>query len=266
MKKLIVKTMKIDSLNNELKEEMWQLYESTYDFVNRDQFMKDLTTKNYVFVGFDKETGKFNGFSTVNLYSTDYLGRRVDVMFSGDTIIHPDYWGSKALHKEFIRFAYIWKLRNLGIPLYWNLIASGNRTYLAMARNCATYFPRYDRDTPEWEKGFIDHIGLNQFGERYDLGTGVIKVDRPEAVFKTHLAPFSKEVKALPEISFFIQKNKGYERGDELSCIAKFDHLFIVNFLKILITKKMSKIAWIPAEIPGKAIKAGMIIASALSL
>lgn len=266
MKKLIVRTMRIESLSDELKEKMWKLYDSTYDFVNRKQFDKDLTTKNYIFVVFDKYSEEFKGFSTVNLYTTEYLNQKIGVMFSGDTIIHPDYWGTKALHKEFIRFAYAWKIKNLGTPLYWNLIASGNRTYLAMARNCATYFPRYDQATPKWEKGLIDHIGLKQFGGRYDCETGVIKVDRPEAVFKASLAPFTKEVKALPEISFFIEKNKGYANGDELSCIAKLDIHFLTNFANILIKNKLLKMIWIPSNLQDKATKIVMIIISTFSL
>ncbi len=265
MKKLIVKTMKIDSLSEALKEEMWGLYESTYNFVNREKFITDLASKNYIFVGFDKATGAFKGFSTVWLYTTTYQEQTVGVMFSGDTIIHPDYWGTKALHKEFIRFAYSWKFKNLTTPLYWNLIASGNRTYLAMARNCATYYPRFDCETPAWERGFIDHLGVNQFGGSYDLKTGVILVDKPEAVFKTHLAPFSKEVKALPEISFFIEKNKGYERGDELSCIAKLDMKLITHFLIKVVKKNLPDIS-IPELIPARAISIGLTIASSFAV
>lgn len=239
MKKLKVLIYKREDLDKELVSQMWLLYESTYNFISYEKFQKDLEEKNYVFIGFDKVTNKFAGFSTALLYEESFLNREVGVIFSGDTVIHPDYWGNKSLHFAILKLAFSWKFKNLKKKLFWNLVASGNRTYLAMVRNCFEYYPRFDRETPDWEHKFIRHIGKKQFGELFNENDGVIIMDSPQAVFKPSLAPMSKELKALPEIDFFLRKNPGHEQGDELSSIAVIDFKLVSYFLLKIIKKKM---------------------------
>ncbi len=228
--KLSVKTYLVDDISEPLINKMWQLYDSTYDYVNKEQFISDFKNKNFVFVARDKKTNAFKGFSTVYLYEIKFLNKKYGVIFSGDTIIHPDYWGNRALHLEFFKFAFKWKLKNLHKRLFWNLIASGNKTYLTMARNCNKYYPSFKQETPKWENVFIKKIGRQQFGQKFNLKNGIIEMNKPEAVFKTKLAPFSDEVKKIPEIDFFVRVNKGYHKGDELSCIAEMNASLAVFF------------------------------------
>jgi predicted transcriptional regulator len=63
-KRMIVKTVKVENLSKAQIEEMWNLYSNSYDNVKKHEFETDLSEKTHVFIGLDKETKQFKGFST----------------------------------------------------------------------------------------------------------------------------------------------------------------------------------------------------------
>lgn len=239
--KLLVQTRCPDDLSIKEREQMWQLYSEMYLHVDRYEFLFDLNQKNTVYMAYDKQTKQLKGFSTALVYTTKLKDQKYSILYSGDTIIHPDYWGSKALHKAMMKTAIQYKLKYPQQPLYWHLISSGNRTYMAMARNCPSYFPAYNQETPKVISELIDHISSSQFGASYNKKTQVIEMNRPKAIFRPELAPFDRKTRSLPEISFFMQKNPGYHKGDELSCLAEIDSKMFVHFLKRNIYKKINR-------------------------
>jgi hypothetical protein len=161
------------------------------------------------------------------------------VIFSGDTMVDQEYWGNKTLNIAFIKYCYLWKIQNFGKKLYWNLIASGNKTYLVMARHATNYYPRYDQPTPTWENEFINFIGKLRFKDNFCEQTGIIRLGKVQPILKSHIAPFNNQVMSLPEISFFVEKNPGYHEGDELSCIAEINLSTFFNVFTKALRKKL---------------------------
>src|SRR5207249_517085 len=83
--------------------------------------------------------------STALIYRQRHAGRTVGVYFSGDTIVHPRYWGQTALHRSVIATLLRWKVRHPLTPLHWYLICSGYRTYLTLVRNFPGHLPHHER-------------------------------------------------------------------------------------------------------------------------
>jgi hypothetical protein len=210
---------------------MWRLYAEYYDHVNHDTFVRDLSEKSFVFLAFDAaDRREVKGFSTAMVYTHLYRGEKIGILFSGDTVIHPDYWGQTALHKAYGIAAVEWKLRNPTCPLYWLLICSGCRTYLAMARNLPEHWPHFRRPMPAWERGLIDAVCRAKFGAAWKPERGVISVEGDQPKLKDHVAPFTDDVRALEEIQFFMRANPGHMRGDELAMIGLMDARFALSF------------------------------------
>jgi hypothetical protein len=202
---------------------MWELYSDHYANVNRPAFERDLAEKSTVFLGRDSGNDEVVGFSTALFCEHHYGGRKVGIYFSGDTIVHPSYWGQRALHRTVFLHLVRWKLRHPWTPLYWYLICSGYRTYLTLVRNLPHHWPHHERATPEWEAGLIDSISRARYPDAWKQESGVIAFGGEQPVVKPSVAPFTPAILALPEVKFFVRANPGYARGDELAMIAKVD-------------------------------------------
>jgi hypothetical protein len=216
------RVIKVDDLSAHLIDQMWQLFAQSYDDVTRDQFDRDLAAKNSVFVMFDRGDDSFQGFSTFEIYEHNHESRKIAVLFSGDTMVRPAYWGQTALHLAFARTTVLWLLRHPFTPLYWFLTSMGYRTYLIMARNFPQrYWPRHDAPTPPWIKGLIASLAQRRYGVDWDEGNGVIHFARSQGALASHVAPITAEIRALPEVNFLVAANPDYQQGVELACVAR---------------------------------------------
>lgn len=236
--KLAVTAVPVSALKRDLIEQMWELYRGHYDHVRRDTFEADLHEKDRVFLGRDDGSGELVGFSTAIIYSHDWGGRKIGACFSGDTIIRPEYWGQRALHRAFALWMLGWKLRHPRTRLYWFLICHGYRTYLSMVRYFPDHWPHFERGLPAAERRLIDSLGLERFGTDWHPERGVVRVGRHQPVLRATVAPFTGPVLDLPEIRFFIAANPGYADGDELAMIGQVNLAFIRGLLRKFLNRR----------------------------
>ena len=168
-----IKKIRVLDLNQETIEKMWCVFDKYYYGSNKETFMNDLFDKTYVFLLKDKESKKIIGFSTIKEFRLpDIKGR---FLFSGDTIVEKEYWGKNSLGVEFARFLFNEKIKKPHIPLYWNLISKGYKTYLLLANNFENYYPNPYKETPVKYKEMIDGCGRYLFGRKYNSQKGVIE-------------------------------------------------------------------------------------------
>ncbi len=169
--------------------------------------------------------GSLQGFSTVHMSDRrDVRGRRCTVLFSGDTVIHRDYWGQGHLQREFSMLLLRRKLRHPRRPLYWFLISKGFRTYLLVVNYARHAVPRYDLPTPpERLQRMLDLVATERFGDHYDPKLGLVRwsdAEHHEHV-RAGMGDISPELIARnPHVALFVERNPDHARGDELACIA----------------------------------------------
>ena len=142
MKKLNAACVKVSTLKPGEIDEMFRLFENYYANVSHAQFKADLLKKEHVFIMRDPQQPDIKGFSTIVAVEAKTVGksagRSARGFFSGDTVIHQDYWGQGALGVAFLKFLFLQKLKHPLSPLYWFLISKGYKTYLLLTRNFAT--------------------------------------------------------------------------------------------------------------------------------
>ena len=223
---LKVRRVRVQRLQARWIESMWELYSNHYDNAERAIFERDLSDKQYVFLGFEDGTDEVRAFSTASIHSHAYRNRRIEVYFSGDTMVDPRYWGQQALNRSVVAALLRWRLRHPFRRLYWHLTCNGYRTFLKMANNFAEYWPHPERGLPEWQGGLIDSITRERFGVAWRPQEGVV---RDHVRLKSHVAPFTSEVRAIPAVRFFLERNPGYASGDELSMVGRVNARFFLR-------------------------------------
>lgn len=198
---------------------MLNLYKMYYADCIDSKFFSDLDEKDYVIV-MRNLSDAICGFSTLKILNASFSNTPVRAIFSGDTIIHHDYWGMQDPSLSFLRISgHLWKQDST--PLYWLLITKGHRTYRYLNVFTKKYYPSCREDTPQKIQSLIHHFALQQFGAAYDETTGVISFDSPQGRLKEEWAKVSDRHSHLPEVNFFLQRNPGYMLGNELVCLAE---------------------------------------------
>ena len=204
------------------RERMLTLMQLCYDNVERARFFEDLDRKDFVIVMRDGAR-VLQGFSTIRMAHDEVDGRRVSIMFSGDTVIHPDHWGTKALQRGFLAFVMREKLRAPRTKLYWLLLSKGYRTYLLLTNNFPVSFPRVGYTAPPALVALRDRTARAWWGDEYDAHTELLRFTTPRDRVKAGVAPVDTALLENPDVAFFLQKNPGHAHGDELVCLAEVD-------------------------------------------
>jgi hypothetical protein len=241
-KRLKTTTVSVNRLATADRARMLALMKIYYDGITEQQFFADLEKKDAVILLRD-DRRIIQGFSTLVGLHVEVEGRPARGVFSGDTVLAKDYWGSRALGRAFLRYLLIEKLRAPAEPLYWLLISKGYKTYLMMANNFAEHYPRYERRVPAHIKRLMDAFYAALYPNAYDSATGLIEAPRAATRLKSAVAPIpARLIEASPRIAFFAQQNPRWRRGCELACIARMTVWMPLRFaLKAILKDGMMK-------------------------
>jgi hypothetical protein len=212
-----------EDLSGQQRRAMLALLDSYFEGISPGQFRADLARKNWVVLVEDADRRgapvRLAGFSTIRYDRTVYKGRRMGVVYSGDTIVDRSAWTSPALFRgwiESVRRLHAGAARD---PLYWLLLVSGYRTYRLLPVLWREFFPRAGRRTPPEAQALLDHLAAERFGACYDRASGVVRFPRPQ-VLRDGLRNIPPGRMLDPDVAFFAAANPGHVRGDELVCLA----------------------------------------------
>lgn len=201
------------------KAEMFELLTQHFGGVAPERFARDLAEKNLALLL--ERQDRLVGFSTLLAYPTTFDDEAVNVIYSGDTIVTPDAWGTTALPRAWV--AGVNALRAKKLPpgrCFWLLLTSGFRTYRFLPVFWREFFPRFDAPTPTTVQRLLDQLAGERFGTQFDPETGIVRFTYPQ-----RLRAGLKEVPAGrehdPHVSFFISRNPGHTNGDELVCLTE---------------------------------------------
>src|SRR5262245_40054495 len=171
-------TLPRSEVSAEKRNEMFGLLTRHFDGVTRWQFDQDLAEKNWVIL---LQCGRrLVGFSTLLAYESSCDGEPVSVVYSGDTIVEPEAWGSNALARAWI--ACVRDLRG-SYPrgkYYWLLLTSGFRTYRFLPVFWKEFYPRHDHPIPAVEQTLLRRLARERFGSQFDPATGLVRFHQPQ--------------------------------------------------------------------------------------
>lgn len=210
----------VQALSASDRFEMFSVYARHYDGTSRHLFESDLEEKQFTLVLRDR-AGVIHGFTTIAVSETTHDGAPLRAIFSGDTIIDRNHWGTQKLAFNWIRFAGKVKAERPDVPLYWFLIVKGHRTYRFLPTFSIDFYPHWERPMPAQVKRVMDRLAEDRFGDTYDPETGVIEFPTSRGHLNRDLAQISASEARRADVAFFLDRNPGYSRGNELVCLTE---------------------------------------------
>lgn len=217
---LVGKVLRVDQLHASQRDEMWQAMRRHYRNCIREVFDADLDEKQWVVVAQSQPDGAIVGFSTQMLIDARVDGEPIRFLFSGDTIVDPQYWSQNPLAGTWGRLALALLDDAPQTPLHWFLISKGYRTYRYLPVFFHDFFPRHDLATPCHVARLIELVAQTKFGPRFDAATGVVRAASEANLLREGLASPAPSRLTDPHVAFFCQQNPGHALGDELCCLA----------------------------------------------
>lgn len=203
------------------RRELHALFTRHYDNVPWPLFAADFAEKDFVILLRRGPGGPVAGFSTQKVLRCDAQGHEMRVLFSGDTVIDREAWGEQGLVKGWCRLAGAIKAQSPDTPLYWLLICKGYRTYLYLPLFFAEYWPRHERAAPPKAQALLDAFAEAKFGAAYDRNAGLLRFSEPKGNLSAELAAVPAGRRDDPRVRFFLERNPGFAKGDELVCLTE---------------------------------------------
>ena len=224
---------------------MYQIFEENYDFVDFDSFQKDLLQKNFVLL-LKNNQGIIQGFSTIALDPGSTGTEDFSILFSGDTIISPQYWGSQELVKGFGKILGQIYAGLKGKRLYWFLISKGHRTYLYLPLFFKNYYPSPD-NCDSILKRLVDHCSSSLFTNAWSPISGTIRFSSKLGQLKPQLAEATWKRSHNRHVQYFLQRNPSFHDGTELACMAEVSPDNILGRGKRFVLEGMNEPLVLPA-------------------
>ena len=213
----------VADLNTSTIERMFELMEMHYENIFKSKFEKDLEEKEGVLFLTDEE-GLIRGFSTYCFHHIEVDGTEIHAIFSGDTVLDQQAWGTTAPIQILLRL-FKQSLKHYPSNLYWFLISKGHRTYLLLPLLFKHFYPSWNHFEKGFESSVIDALASQKFGSSFDREKQLIYEG----------ADCLKETIAFPKrtnkhIKFFLEKNPQFHKGVELPCLAAINEENITPF------------------------------------
>ena len=198
---------------------MFSLMSEFYDNMDETVFRRDFADKDYCLALYDGE--RIVGFTTQKLLTVKVDGHDIHGMFSGDTIIHRDYWGDIELFRVWAQFWFDYAEKYE--EFYWFLICKGYKTYRIMPLFWRDYYPNYKTPTPEYEQKIIHAYASLLYPEDYNPETGVIEYRHTKDKLRAGVADAEPGKLKNKDVAFFCNANPGHADGNDLACLTKID-------------------------------------------
>ncbi|MBK7778779.1 MAG: hypothetical protein IPI43_32485 [Sandaracinaceae bacterium] len=201
---------------------MHALFSRFYENADLTTFIKDLSEKSGVIMVRGRTRPRPSAASAPSSRSkTDDDGRPAIGVFSGDTILHPDYWGDRALKDGFVRYMLGVKARMPHTHLLAAPISRGYKTYLL--RTASRHVLPDGRDetlgpAPARHRGPVLPAALPR---AYNPTKGILDFGRVRSACVTRWRPSPRAARRNPTIAFFEDRNPEWHRGVELPCVGE---------------------------------------------
>lgn len=213
-----VEGMRTAELSAAERAEMRGLLDAFFEGIDAEQFERDLEEKNWVLRVWRGD--RLVGFSTLLAYRAEFRGEVVNVIYSGDTIMAPEAWGSPVLARGWIGLVRRVQATMPPGRCYWLLLSAGFRTYRFLPVFWREFWPRAEGVMDEWIRGLRDALAAGRFGAQFDAGAGVVRFACPQRL-RAALAEVPAGRLRDRHVAFFLESNPGWRGGDELVCLTE---------------------------------------------
>lgn len=218
---LTFKTLDVSRLLPRQKERMFELMAASYSFMERPVFERDLDQKQMVGLILDEQE-VIQGFTTFAINPKDSGTEDYHILFSGDTIISPDHWGSLVMVKGWCTAVGQIIATDRSKHWYWYLLSKGHRTYMYLPLFFREYYPSVKSESQDGDLKLIaERVSTFLYPGYWQPEAGVLKFDSDAGSLSSELAQGTYARKNNSHVAFFLERNPEFYRGDELVCVAE---------------------------------------------
>lgn len=218
---------------------MFQLMEQNYDHMNYEMFLSDLNSKCYVGILYDAHQ-TIQGFTTFAINPKGTGAVDYSIIFSGDTIISPDHWGTQEMMRGWGTSVGRIIAKDPSKKWYWFLLSKGHRTYMYLPLFFNEYHPSVNGQKDEELLEILNSTAAKLYDPYFHSTSGTIRFTKKIGELKPHLAQTTFEKQNKPHIKFFLERNPGFHNGDELVCITRLHPDNVKGYGKRYILEGMS--------------------------
>ena len=210
----------VSDLCEATRRRMLEIYLGMYEGSSPTLFLHDLCNKDEALLL--TAGGKIVGFTTLKFSSRDWKGRRISVVYSGDTVVERKYWGQQELAFSWIARMGQFKKQYPSPSLYWFLLVKGHRTFRYLPLFGRSFYPHWSIDRSDL-KPLADELAGQMFPNDYNPATGVVEFSESRGHLKSEVAAPAPDDLRREGVQFFLSRNPGYRRGHELVCICEVE-------------------------------------------
>lgn len=200
------------------RDEMFALLLRHFEGVTREQFERDLAAKDWVIEL--RRNDALVGFTTLRVRASDFEGEPITALYSGDTIVAPEAWGTPALARAWIAGVNRARAAIPGRRCFWLLLSSGFRTYRFLPVFWREFHPCHAAPTPAPTQRLLNHLAREGYGAQFQPASGIVRFAQPQRL-RGRLANVPEGRDRNPHVAFFLARNPGHGRGDELACLTE---------------------------------------------
>jgi hypothetical protein len=173
-------------------------------------------------VGLLKDSeNQIQGFTTFVINPKGCNASSYNIVFSGDTIIARDYWGTSELVRG---TAYTFGRMLVSDPhkkLYWYLMSKGHRTYMYLPLFFNQFYPSCDSQRQGDLFDIADRASRILYSDAWQPSRGIVTFKESHGQLKPELIEGAWQKKPNPHVQFFLEKNPHFDKGEELICITE---------------------------------------------
>lgn len=217
--KLLGRLVPVAEIPRSERDAMFALMDRYYEGVRREVFENDLAEKRWI-IQILHPRGGLCGFSTQMLLDVSAAGRSVTALFSGDTIIDRAQWGDSALAHVWGRLALRLIEERPEAELYWFLISKGYKTYRFLPLFFHTFYPHPSQEMPPEARAVLEALAQEKYPRDFDATRGIIRASAGHDRLRAGVAEITPARLRDPFVRFFLERNPGHVRGEELCCLA----------------------------------------------
>ncbi|MHA1584025.1 MAG: hypothetical protein ACTSVU_04765 [Promethearchaeota archaeon] len=226
--KIKLKVIKTSSFSQEQRENLWNFY-SPHHHISKLKFMDRITTGlDKIGIFYLKKSKKIIGLTGLrNKIVKTSSGKRYNTLYVGLSFILKKYRGNNLIQKITLKYGILEKLRHPFIKLYlWDDTIS-YKAYFLICKYVNEFYPSVNNETPKCIQEIINELGNQYYPSQFNAQTGCIK--KNSQLLDINIREIQDLALKNDFVHYFIEKNKGFYKGDGLLTIipADFKNLFL---------------------------------------
>ena len=242
----------VPALDETTKAQMWSLY-APHHYTDRTEFEERLSTLDEIALFTRRHDRALIGFCGLRYRTVELedVGR-VATFYVGLSYVERE-WRSTALTQRMVVRRVLGPLLSPRFRrVYFWADCLTYRPYLAMARNLIEYYPSRTQVTPDEVREVITTLGRTYYGDSFDEKRGTVRKDARR--IKEHEAVISAADLRDPDIGFYRERNRDYDRGDGLIAICPMGVRNLVHLVGRQMRKRVRTVHARPRHVPESAL------------